>query len=249
MKHKLTLILCLGIILSGVAFNKDATSNDTYIEKPVVIIDPGHTKKMPGAISVIGRFEVAYNDNVASLLSKALNRSGFETIITRKPEQDITLEDRAKIANSHQALAMISIHHDSAQPVYLEPVNINGKKAYRTLKPISGYSIFISQKNPEFDRSFILAKLLGENLLKLGRNPTLHHAEPIPGEGRILIDAELGIYQYDDLVVLKQTKLPAVLLELGVIVDPSDETYVATPDNQKSMVDAIVNTLKEFDKR
>jgi N-acetylmuramoyl-L-alanine amidase len=40
-----------------------------------------------------------------------------------------------------------------------------------------------------------------------------------------------------------------VLLELGVIVDPSDETYVATPDNQKSMVDAIVNTLKEFDKR
>ena len=95
----------------------------------------------------------------------------------------------------------------------------------------------------------MLSKLLGENLIKLGRKPTLHHAEPIPGEGRTLLDAELGIYQYDELVVLKQTKLPAVLLELGVIVDPSDEIYVATPDNQKSMVDAIVNTLKEFDKR
>jgi N-acetylmuramoyl-L-alanine amidase len=249
MKHKLTLILCLVIILSGVAFNNDATSNDTSIEKPVVIIDPGHTKKMPGAISVTGRFEVAYNDNVASLLSKALNQSGFETIITREPEQDITLEDRAHIANSYHALAMISIHHDSAQSMYLESVKINETKAYRTLKPISGYSIFISQKNPEFGRSFMLSKLLGENLIKLGRKPTLHHAEPIPGEGRTLLDAELGIYQYDELVVLKQTKLPAVLLELGVIVDPSDEIYVATPDNQKSMVDAIVNTLKEFDKR
>ena len=33
--------------------------------------------------------------------------------------------------------------------------------------------------------------------------PTLHHAEKIPGESRELLDAQLGIYRFDDLAALK----------------------------------------------
>jgi N-acetylmuramoyl-L-alanine amidase len=132
--------------------------------------------------------------------------------------------------------------------MYLESVRIKGKKAYRTRKPISGYSIFVSRKNRQFDGSLMLATQLGQELLKLGRKPTLHHAEPIPGENRPLLDAELGIYQYDDLVVLKQSSMPAVLMEIGVIADPSDEAYVSTSSNQEAIVDAIRIALTKFRK-
>ncbi|MBI5593223.1 MAG: N-acetylmuramoyl-L-alanine amidase [Deltaproteobacteria bacterium] len=241
-KGKLIVISCVVFILSGLP--SFARSDDA--EKPVVILDAGHTNKMPGAVSITGKYEVTYNDNLVSKISDALAGAGFVTIPTRSPGQEIKLEDRANIANSHNALAMLSIHHDSAQLVYLEPIEQDGKKAYRTRKPISGYSIFVSRKNQEFDRSFIFAKLLGEELIKLGRKPTLHHAEPIPGEGRPLLDADLGIYQYDDLVVLKQSKIPAVLLEVGVIVDPSDEAYVTRPEHQESIVNAILVSLNKF---
>jgi N-acetylmuramoyl-L-alanine amidase len=242
----LPVILCVVFILIGPPSFIDARSDDTSFEKPVVIIDPGHTNKMPGAVSITGKYEVAYNDNLVSMISNILTRAGFVIIPTRNPNQEIQLEDRANIANSHNALAMLSIHHDSAQLVYLELIEKNGKKAYRTRKPISGYSIFVSKKNREFDSSFIFATLLGEELIKLGRKPTLHHAEPIPGEGRPLLDADLGIYQYDDLVVLKQSKIPAVLLEVGVIVDQSDEAYVTRLDHQESIVNAILVSLSKF---
>jgi N-acetylmuramoyl-L-alanine amidase len=248
-QRTLSVILCIVFVLIGPPSFTDARSDDSTFEKPVVIIDPGHTNKMPGAVSITGKYEVAYNDDLVSMISTALTGAGFVTIPTRNPNQEITLEERANIANSHHALAMLSIHHDSAQLVYLESIEQNGKKTYQTRKPISGYSIFVSKKNREFDRSFIFARLLGEELIKLGRKPTLHHAEPIPGEGRPLLDAELGIYQYDDLVVLKQTKMPAVLLEIGVIVDRSDEAYVTSREHQESMVNAIVVSLREFKNR
>ncbi|MCX5881301.1 MAG: N-acetylmuramoyl-L-alanine amidase [Deltaproteobacteria bacterium] len=245
-KGMLPVILCVVFILIGPPSFIDARSDDSSFEKPVVIIDAGHTNKMPGAVSITGKYEVEYNDNLVSKISNVLTGAGFVTIPTRNPNQEIKLEERVNIANSHNALAMLSIHHDSAQLVYLELIEKNGKKAYRTRKPISGYSIFVSKKNSQFDSSFIFAKLLGEELIKLGRKPTLHHAEPIPGEGRPLLDADLGIYQYDDLVVLKQSTIPAVLLEVGVIVDQTDEAYVTRLDHQESIVNAILVSLGKF---
>ena len=56
--------------------------------------------------------------------------------------------------------------------------------------------------------------------------PTLHHAEKIKGENRELIDRELGIYLFDDLVVLRTAQCPAVLFESGVIINPYDDFLV-----------------------
>ncbi len=230
------------LVLSG---NAGAASDALHAE-PVIIIDAGHTHKAPGAMSITGKHEVEYNDNLASKLARALTDAGFVPILTRKPNQEVRLEDRAAIASPHNALAMLSIHHDSAQLSHLEPTKHNGTKTYRTRTPISGYSIFVSKKNPQFDRSFIFAKLLGQELLKLKRKPSLHHAEPIHGEGRPLLDADLGIYQYDDLIVLKKSKIPAILLEVGVIVDQLDEAYVSNGENQEAIIRAIVASIEEF---
>jgi N-acetylmuramoyl-L-alanine amidase len=239
-------ILGLVFMLSGPPLSGNAEADDTLFAKPVVIIDAGHTNKMPGAMSITGKHEVEYNDNLASELADALTKAGFIPILTRKPNQEIKLEDRVAMANSYNALAILSIHHDSAQLEHLESTQQNGIKTYRTRKPISGYSIFVSKKNPQYINSYIFAKLLGHELLELGRKPSLHHAEPIHGEGRPLLDANLGIYQYDDLVVLKKPKIPAVLLEVGVIVDPLDEAYVTNSENQEAMVNALVVSISKF---
>jgi len=95
----------------------------------------------------------------------------------------------------------------------------------------------------------VVARLLGEELGKLGRKPSLHHAEPITGEGRQLLDSNLGIYRYDDLAVLKNSNIPAILLEVGVIVDQADEAYVASSEHQDSIATAILAAFLKFEKR
>ena len=216
-------------------------------DKPfVVVLDPGHTPKQPGALGVKGIYEVRYNDALSAKLAKSLEATEVQVVLTRTATEDISLDGRAELANALQADLFLAVHHDSAQLKYLAKTEVNGKPAYQTLQPIAGYSIFVSQRNPQFAQSLQFAKLLGQAMLALGRPPTLHHAEAIAGENRELLDAHLGIYRFDDLLVLRKTTVPAVLLEVGMIVDPVDEKYVADDAKQDAIVQAIVAAVAEF---
>lgn len=209
-----------------------------------IILDPGHTPGKPGAVSVRGISEVKYNDNLCRIVADSLKAHNVNTFITRKADEEITLDDRVNRSNATDALAMISLHHDSAQPQYLKKVNGN----YTTIRSIAGYSIFVSKLNCNFKESYLLAVCIANELLKLSRKPTLHHAENISGENRALLDSTLGIYDFDDLIVLKKTKHPSVLIEFGVLVDKDDEQYVSNLKNQQSFAEAITNGVIEFRK-
>ncbi len=193
-----------------------------------------------------GIYEVQYNDALAEKVCEALRSAGFTPILTRAPGKEMTLEERARLAADQHADLFLSLHHDSAQLRYLEKISVNGHDAYRTIKPLQGYSLFVSQVNPQFSKSFRFATLLGNEMRQIGRTPSLHHAEPIAGENRELLDETLGIYRFDDLVVLKKNDVPAVLLEVGVITDPADEAYVSQEANQTRIVAGIVSAVRRY---
>lgn len=251
-----TVLLCA--LMLGCTANADALSGaaadaaaaaapaDLTLPAPLIVLDPGHNPKQPGALGFRGVYEVDYNNAFCAGLADALRKSGFRVTLTHLPGQAIGLEDRPKFAEAAQGDLFVAIHHDSAQLMYLEKTEYHGKPAYKTRMSLSGYSIFVSEKNPFYDRSRYLAQLLGESLHELGRAPSHHHAEHIPGENRAPLDAILGIYRFDDLIVLKKTALPAVLIELGVIDDETDEAYVSNDANQQRMQHAIVNALKRY---
>lgn len=216
-------------------------------QNKTIILDPGHTPKQPGALGVRGKYEVGYNDHFTAMLADALKSAGYLVIITRKPDQNIKLLGRAAIANNAKPLLFLSIHHDSAQPKYLEKIAISpGQEGYKTVKPIAGYSIFTSKLNPAFAKAYRFAEILGDNLFKLKRPPSLHHAEVIKGENRELLNKDLGIYRFDDLIVLKKTTIPAALLEIGVIVDEKDEAYISDTHNQNVLCKAIVAAIESY---
>ena len=211
-----------------------------------IVLDPGHHPGKDGALGVRGIHEVVYNDALTGRLAQALEAQGYAVHVTRGPAQEIGLGERARFANNLNADLFLAIHHDSAQPKYLERIQVDGRDAWRTIKPIAGYSLFVSLLNPQAARSKEFGLLLGAEMNALGRPPTLHHAEAIPGENRELLDRELGLYRFDDLIVLKKTQMPAVLLEIGVIVDPVDEAYVSDEGNQTMIINAIVNAVRSY---
>ena len=102
-----------------------------------------------------------------------------------------------------------------------------------------GYSVFFSTKNPRQDDSFVFAKALGAAMREEGLSPTAHHAEKIAGEDRELVVPELGVYRFDNLVVLKTAAMPSALSECGVIVNPSEEAELKGTDRQQKTVQAV----------
>jgi N-acetylmuramoyl-L-alanine amidase len=63
---------------------------------------------------------------------------------------------------------------------------------------------------------------------------------------RILVDAEAGVYRYDQLIVLRQTRMPAVLLEAGSIVNRQEELELGTPERRSLTSTAIVAAVENF---
>jgi N-acetylmuramoyl-L-alanine amidase len=110
----------------------------------------------------------------------------------------------------------------------------------------SGYSLFVSRENRHYEDSLVFAKLLGAALMGHGMLYSPHHAEAIPGEGRQLLDRQVGVYLYDQLVVLKSTEAPAVLLEAGIIVNRVEELVLSSPEGRASISAAVLEAVNQF---
>lgn len=236
------------VLICCVIYVAESKANEVACKPPefVVAVDVGHTLRAPGAISARGVDEFHFNHRLAILVVEKLQAYGFINAFVINKKGDIeSLAERTKEAADSNANLFLSIHHDSVQPGYLKPWVFNGEKnLYSDM--FSGYSIFISSKNPKFVQSHRAAVEMGSALSEQGLNPTLHHAENIPGENRLLLNSDLGIYRFDDLVVLKSTIMPAVLLEAGIIVNRSDEVILAGADHQKLIAISIVEAVYRF---
>lgn len=211
--------------------------------KPVckVAVDIGHTEESQGATSARGVGEYVFNRNFAQVLVDKLARQrGLEAFVLDQTNKN--LQERVTAANLRDADLLVSIHHDSVQPQYLSTWVHSGAE-HKYSDRFSGYSLFVSGKNPQFDKSLRLARDIGSNLSEAGFSRSLHHAEKIPGENRTLLDPKLGIYQYDDLIVLKLPPIPAALLECGVIVNRHDETELSDPAYMRKMVVAVAKGI------
>src|SRR5262249_36269742 len=75
---------------------------------------------------------------------------------------------------------------------------------------------------------------------------THHHTENVRGERRELLDPEAGVYRYDHLVVLMFTRVPALLMEAGIIVNRDDELVLESPERRDLLTAAMVAAVQRF---
>lgn len=217
----------------------DAEASACQRDALVVALDIGHTPASPGATSARGRPEYAFNQNLATRVLDQMRASGLTgafLIADGAPVSD--LWDRPRRAAARGAHVLVSLHHDSVQAHYLQTGELDGRPA-RFSRYAQGHSLFVSSKNLYFDRSRRVALAIGRALAAWGLSPTLHHAEPIAGENRPLLDRDLGVHDFADLVVLKAAPMPAVLVEAGVIVHPEEEQRLRDPFHQDILAESI----------
>jgi N-acetylmuramoyl-L-alanine amidase len=213
-----------------------------------VVVDVGHTVDVPGAMSARGIAEYAFNLQLARDINRGLLDAGFQQtvllITATAPWRGLV--ERAARANSMHANLFIAVHHDSV------PDNLKQNWEYAGLKnqfndDYPGYAIFISNENADPAGSLQFGSLLGRELESRGLHYTPHYTLALMGHRRhILVDAEAGVYRYDQLIVLRQTRMPAVLLEAGSVVNRQEELELGTPERRSLTSAAIVAAVENF---
>jgi N-acetylmuramoyl-L-alanine amidase len=213
-----------------------------------VVVDVGHSEKSGGARSARGASEYEFNLRLATQIAQALLDQGFAKttlLITEDPKRSGLLK-RVERANKMAADLFLSIHHDSVPKQFIEKWEYEGEKHIFSDR-FPGHSIFISNDNADRTGSLLFGQLIGRELKTRGLQYTPHYVEPFMGNRRrVLVDADAGVYRFDQLVVLRMTRMPAVLLEAGSIIHRDEELKMLAPERRALITESVADAVASF---
>jgi len=213
-----------------------------------IVLDVGHTAESEGAISARNVTEFVFNLRLARRIEENLKTEGFaETrLLLTEGKARPSLVKRVAAANNLHANLFLSIHHDSVPDSFLENWEFEGKKSHFSDR-FSGYSVFVSRNNPDFQTSLLFAELVGKEMKAQGLQYARQYTQAIMGRYQHpLLDKEAGVYSYDKLIVLKTTRMPAVLLEAGSIINRDEELKMDSPERREVISSGVTAAVKEF---
>lgn len=262
MRKNRTIFFILIILLTAfgrMARLSAATTTNTK-DKFTLVIDAGHGGKDPGAI---GRFSREKNINLA--VSKAFgelvesNCPDVKVVYTRKSDVFVPLDRRADIANKANANLFISIHTNAlpgktiargAETYTLGMARAQAnldvakrenavilvendyKERYQGFNPNSAesYIMFEFMQDKYMEQSVNLAKLIQKEFRTTGGRP------------------DKGVHQAGFLV-LRQTSMPSVLVELGYISTHDEEAFLNSQNGIRKMSRSLYNAFIEYKRK
>jgi N-acetylmuramoyl-L-alanine amidase len=213
-----------------------------------IVLDVGHTSESQGATSARNDVEFGFNLNLTRRIGARLKSAGFAAtrVLVTDGKARASLLKRVGAANAAHTDFFLSIHHDSVPDKMLEAWEFDGSKSYFSDR-FSGHSLFVSERNPHFVASLAFARLLGKELKEKGLQYATQYSLPLMGRYRHpLLDKDVGVYRYDGLVVLSQTRSAAVLLEAGSIINRDEEMAMNSPERQELVATAVVTAMRAY---
>ncbi|MBR2260519.1 MAG: N-acetylmuramoyl-L-alanine amidase [Paludibacteraceae bacterium] len=231
------------------------------LDKPfIVVIDAGHGGKDAGAIGYTLKLqEKSVNLKTALKLGALLEKEpGVKVIYTRKKDVFIPLDDRAQIANKAKADLFISIHANAAEnrsakgteTYTLGSSSANLDVAMRENSVIL-YESDYKTKYKGFDNSsesYIMFDFIQSKYIE----QSLGFASSIEKQFQNINRTSRGVKQAG-FWVLKQTSMPAVLVELGYLSNKEEEAFLSKDANiekfAKSIHKAFVSYKSKHDKK
>jgi N-acetylmuramoyl-L-alanine amidase len=213
-----------------------------------IVLDVGHTSESQGATSARNDVEFGFNLNLTRRIGTHLKSAGFAAtrVLVTDGKAKASLLKRVGTANAAHADFFLSIHHDSVPDKMLEEWEFDGARSWFSDR-FSGHSLFVSERNPHFTDSLSFARLLGKQLKADGLHYASQYTLPLMGRYRHpLLDKDVGVYRYDGLVVLSQTRSAAVLLEAGSIINRDEEMAMNSPERQELIAAAVTRAMRAY---
>ena len=230
----------------------DVISSPKPVRKPVIVIDPGHGGRDPGAIGKAGTFEKKITWAASTELKKQLEDTGRYTVImTRSKDVYVAHDERLRIARAGGADLFISIHADAT-----ESGTARGASVYTLAdRAINRSKRIVNSQNWIMDVDLSeQSDPVGDILVDLAQRKTATQSDQF---------AELLLTQLSKSTqlignshrragyfVLLAPDVPAVLLELGFLSNAEDEALLNKRAHRKKVVSSVTKAINlHFEKQ
>ncbi len=219
---------------------------------PMIVIDPGHGGKDPGAIGVSGTFEKHIAFAAAGELARRLRASGrYRVALTRENDVFIPLEDRVAIAQANKAALFISLHADA-----VARREVRGASVYTLAGNASdAQSAALAAHENAADRaggevaagvSPQVAEILASLVLhetRVGSAQMQQHVVASLEQHLALLDNPA---RHAGFAVLKASDIPSVLVEMGFMSNPHDEAALRQSAHRAMLASAIHQAIDGY---
>ncbi len=222
----------------------------TRLREALVMIDPGHGGKDPGAIGVSGTREKHIVLSTAIVLQRMLNQEyGIKALLTRNDDRFIDLRKRLEAARTHQADLFISLHADAfhhndvrGASVYVLSDKGASSEAARILAQRENEAVVGGVSIDDKDNA------LASILLDLSQTASMGRATVL---GNYILAAfgknvRSRNIESAGFLVLKSPDVPSVLVELGYLTNPEEEKLLRQLSHQTQLAKKIMTGIKRY---
>jgi len=218
--------------------------------KTIIVIDPGHGGVEQGAVGPTGLKEKDVSLQLALELKRLLHLRdpAISVVLTRDEDRLVGLDERTAVANHNKAALFLSIHLNAAPRR-----NASGAETYylstdatddeaRNLAALENRS-GRSTPSPEKDKLDLVLWDLAQNQY-LAESSAL--AEAIQRQLNQLAGTRNRGVRQAPFRVLEGAMMPAILVEVGFISNPAEESRFKTTTYRTRVVGAITAAVQEF---
>lgn len=217
--------------------------------KRVVIIDPGHGGKDPGAIGPTGLKEKEVTLGIALYLEKLLKGAGIPTYLTRSKDKFVYLEDRTNFANQKNGFVFVSLHANSVlnhRPTAtgIETFLLSSKYIGASARDVADRENRASRAHPDVDTD--LALIIADLEESANIKYSFDFADIIQKKLVDYLKLENRGIKQAPFVVLKGANMAAVIVEVGFISNPKEEKLFKTNKFRENAAQALFEAIKYY---
>lgn len=251
---------------TGIGREESPPSSNDSSGKPIIVLDPGHGGPDPGTVTGAGVYEKNVVLNFCRELKADLEATGrFRVLMTRQEDIFLPLDTRVEFAKQVQANLMISVHADALDikhPLVTKKMinEVRGATVYTLSEEASDElaQIMAARENnsdvlagvelpPSADAS--LASILIDLMHRETKNLSIAFAKELIQGLAKRTPLTKKPHRYADFRVLKAEDVPSVLLELGFLSNPDDETALTSKEWRSRVTRAITQSIGAFFKQ
>ncbi|MDE1168856.1 MAG: N-acetylmuramoyl-L-alanine amidase [Pseudomonas sp.] len=222
----------------------------------IVVVDPGHGGKDPGAVGSKGEREKDVVLSIAQLLARRLKREkGYTVHLVRNDDFYVPLRKRVEFAHQRNADMFISVHADAAPRLTASGASVF---ALSENGATSATARLMAQRENGVDllgaASLLNLKdkdpMLAGVILDMSMNATIAASLQL---GSTMLDSLSGIttlhqkrVEQAGFAVLKSPDVPSILVETGFISNSEDSRRLVTARHQQAVADGLFVGLNRF---
>jgi len=217
--------------------------------KRVVIIDPGHGGKDPGAIGPTGLKEKDVALGIALYLEKLLKGAGIPTYLTRSKDEFVYLEDRTNFANQKNGFVFVSLHANSVlnhrpSAEGIETFVLSSKYIGASAKDVADRENRASRAHPEVDTD--LALIIADLEESANIKYSLDFADIVQKKLVNYLKLEDRGVKQAPFVVLKGANMVAAIVEVAFISNPKEEKLLKNNEFKQKSAQALFEAIKYY---